>query len=72
MNLDYQTNSSLQAFPNLTSTENKVFLLIYQHSLKYNGRVFMSREYMASVIGISVTHISRITKKTPKRVWSYC
>lgn len=66
MNLDYQTNSALQAFPNLTSTENKLFLLIYEHHVKYNGRVFMSRDYMATTLGISITHVSRITRKLHK------
>lgn len=66
MNLDYQTNSALQAFPNHTNTDNKLFLLIYEHHVKYNGRVFMSRDYMATILGISITHVSRITRKLHK------
>ena len=66
MIIGYQTNSALQAFPNHTSTENKVFLLIYEHHVKYNGRIFMSRDYMASVLGVTVTTISRITRKLHK------
>ena len=66
MSLDYQTNSALQAFPNHTNTDNKLFLLIYEHHVKYNGRVFMSRDYMATTLGISITHVSRITRKLHK------
>ncbi len=53
-----QSNGSLQAFPNLTITENKAFLFI-----KRNLNSVITRKWLASVLGITPRHATTVTNR---------
>jgi len=62
INKSYQSCKILQAFPNNTNTENKVFLTIFKQCAKYS-RMFMSVEKIARIVNVCPRTVSRATNK---------